>query len=62
MPEYRLFRLDRSRHICGPAVVASLDDDDAAIRYAIDLEHENEVEIWCGARWVGHAPAPMLTS
>ncbi len=51
-PEYVFFRMN------GSGVVAlgeafSLPDDAAATQYAIEMQHENAVEIWSGKRKVG---------
>ena len=52
MPDYRLFRLDSSNRIIGPAIVVTEPDDDAAITKAIEIDHADVIEVWCGPRFV----------
>lgn len=52
MPQYRLFRLDGANRIMGPGIEITVSDDDAATRKAIEIDHAQIIEIWCGPRYV----------
>jgi len=52
MTEYRLFRLDATSRIMGPAIELDLPDDDAAIAKAVEIDHAHTIEIWSRARLV----------
>jgi hypothetical protein len=54
MPDYRFYIIQKDGHITGPPKACELANDTAALQEAKQLVNGHAVEIWQGARIVGH--------
>ena len=52
VPEYRIYQLDESGHIGGPAEVIQAPSDNAATQVVMQMRDGRDLELWQGARLV----------
>ena len=60
MREYRIYPVDRTGHIFGPAMIIDSDTDSEAIISAISVAQDNDgvaAEVWVGNRMVCRVPS-----
>jgi hypothetical protein len=50
MPQYRIYEIDGTGHIAGPAVTVTCDDDHAALENALARLDGSLLEVWEGVR------------
>ena len=57
MPDYRIYKLDKNGRVVGPAIIATCEDDDAALVVAQQYVDGLAIEVWADARRVAVIPS-----